>query len=142
MESPEIVLDTNVLIAGLRSRRGASYRILDQIDSGRFQLNVSVALILEYEEVCKRLRHDLKLTNTDVDDLLDYLCTVSRRPAINFLWRPYLHDPDDDRIFELAVAATCSHIVTFNQKDFRGVERFGIHALTPGDFLKEIGDIT
>jgi len=47
----EIVLDTNVLVAALRSRQGASYQIVSLIGAGLFRSNISVAVALEYEEV-------------------------------------------------------------------------------------------
>ena len=75
----------------------------------------------------------------DVDGLLDYLCSVARLQEIFFLWRPLLVDPKDDLILELAVASRSDAIVTFNERDFRGAEQFGIRVLTPGTFLKEIG---
>src|SRR5437764_5408270 len=55
---------------------------------------------------------------------------------IFFLWRPFLPDPNDDMILELAFAANCPYIVTHNVRDFAGCERLGIKAITPGDFLK------
>src|SRR5437660_12259377 len=119
MDKPQIVLDTNVLVSALRSKRGASHRLLERIDVGKFELNVSVALVLEYEEVCTRLAHELSLSKKDVDDLINYLCRVSNHRAVSFLWRPFLKDPDDDMILDLAVAAGCSHIVTFSRVDFR-----------------------
>ena len=69
MVTPEIVIDTNVLIAALRSRRGASYKLLTLIGSGRFEINVSVPLILEYETVAKRLVGETELSEDDIDDM-------------------------------------------------------------------------
>ena len=40
MPVPRIVLDTNVLVAALRSRRGVSFTLLSLIDSGRFEVHV------------------------------------------------------------------------------------------------------
>jgi predicted nucleic acid-binding protein len=57
-----------------------------------------------------------------------------------FLWRPLLKDPKDDMVLEVAVAAGCTRIVTFNGKDFAGAQRFGIKVLTPQAFLAEIGE--
>src|SRR5947209_5957695 len=54
MEPPKIVMDTNVLVAGLRSRRGASFRLLQLLGTGRFEIAISVALVLEYEDVLMR----------------------------------------------------------------------------------------
>lgn len=136
---PKVVLDTNVLVAGLRSRRGASYRLLSLIGTGKFAPCVSVPLVLEYEDVLKREVHDL--ASEDVDAVLDYVCRVADRRKIHFLWRPQLRDSKDDMLLELAVAARCTVIVTHNESDFRGSERFGVEPLSPRDFLGRIGEL-
>lgn len=141
MKRPSIVLDTNVLVAALRSRRGASFRLLELVGRDRFTLNVSVPLVLEYEDVLLRMTAELGLAGRDVRDLLDYLCSVANNQAIFFLWRPRLRDPKDDMVLELAAAAGCKTIITFNLRDFVGVAEFGVRAITPRDFLQEIGEI-
>jgi putative PIN family toxin of toxin-antitoxin system len=139
--NPKIVIDTNVLIAGLKSRRGASFRILELIGEGKFELAVSVPLVLEYEEAAKRRSRILGLAYTDIEDILDYICKAGDRREIFYLWRPFLKDPNDDMLLELAVEANCDFIVTHNIKDFAGVERFGVQVLTPRELLKRIGEI-
>jgi putative PIN family toxin of toxin-antitoxin system len=138
--TPQVVLDTNVLVAGLRSRQGASFQLLSQVGRGRFEICVSVALVLEYEEVLVRERPALGLSSRDIDGLLDYLCSVARRQEIHFLWRPLLRDAGDDMVLELAVAGGCDAIITFNRRDFEGAELFGVRILTPPEFLQVIGD--
>lgn len=142
MKPLQTVLDTNVLIAGLRSQHGASHRLLREIGSNpSFQLHLSVPLVLEYEEVAKRQSRALGLSHQDIEDVIDYLCSVAGRHEIFYLWRPYLPDPEDDMVLELAVEAGCQRIVTFDQRGFRGAEQFGVKAVTPQDFLREIGVI-
>src|SRR5258708_37034402 len=102
---PTIVLDTNVLEAAMRSRRGAAFGVLSRVGSGLFEIAVSVALVLEYEDVLMRQAGETSRPSTVVNDLIDYLCSVAKRQSIFFLWRPFLGDPDDDMILELAVAA-------------------------------------
>ncbi len=139
MAVPQIVIDTNVLVAALLSRRGASHRLLTLVDSGRFEINISVPLVLEYEDVLNRT--GFGFSSEDIRDVMDYLCTVGNRHLIYFLWRPYLNDPKDELVLELAVTASCHYIVTFNERDFRGIERFGIEAISPREFLRLIGEI-
>jgi predicted nucleic acid-binding protein len=93
---------------------------------------------LEYEEVAKRNSRTLGLTHSDIDEILNYLCSVSKLHTIFYLWRPFLPDPDDDMLLELAVEATCNRLVTFNLKDFRGAEQFGVTPITPIELLREI----
>ncbi|HEU4453015.1 MAG TPA: putative toxin-antitoxin system toxin component, PIN family [Longimicrobium sp.] len=142
MTSPahEIVLDTNVLISAMKSRTGASFKLLSLVDSGRFRVNVSVPLVLEYEAVAMRHEAGVPLSEEDVEAILDHLCAVGRRNEIFFLWRPFLRDPGDDLVLEAAVSGGCAYIVTHNIRDFAGCESFGIQAVTPGEFLKVIGE--
>jgi predicted nucleic acid-binding protein len=136
-----VVLDTNVLIAALRSRRGASFRLLSLVGTGRFDIALSVPLVLEYEGVANRLLPDLGMSADDVGAIIDYLCSVAIHRPVFFLWRPTLPDPKDDMVLELAVDAGAPVIVTFNRRDFAGAERFGVRVLTPREYLQELGDI-
>jgi putative PIN family toxin of toxin-antitoxin system len=132
---PHVVLDTNVLIAGLRSRRGASFALLGLLAEEAFEISVSVPLVLEYEAVARRQARELGLTFADVDTVVDFVCRQAQHRSIFYLWRPFLRDPNDDMVLEVAVEAQCAYIVTFNTRDFAGVERFGLRTLTPGEFL-------
>lgn len=137
--APTIVIDTNVLIAGLRSARGASFQLLQRIGRNEFSLSVSVPLVLEYEAVAKEHARDLGLTFGDIDDLLDYICSVADPRVIFYLWRPFLPDPRDDLVLELAVEANAECIVTHNVRHFAGAEQFGIKIVSPGAFLRQLG---
>lgn len=81
----------------------------------------------------------LSISATDVQDLIDFYCSVATHHQIFFLWRPYLPDPEDDMVLELAVKAGCDSVVTYNIRDFVGVERFGLRVATPAEFLQSIG---
>lgn len=139
----QIVIDTNVLISALRSQQGASFQLVSLIGaSSLFEIDISVPLVLEYEDVAKRNLKKIGLTQNDVDDIIDYLCSVGNRRQIYFLWRPSLKDPKDDMILELAVEAQCDYIISFNKRDFVGIEQFDLQVLTPQEFLKIIGEIS
>jgi len=130
-----VVLDSNVLVAALRSRRGASFRLLELLRKGRFQIALSVPLALEYEAVLLRHAAELGLSGEEAAGVVDYLCRVAHRQDIHFLWRPTLIDPGDEFILELAVAAGCEAVVTHNVRDFGGARPFRIQVLTPSEFL-------
>lgn len=139
MKLLQIVIDTNVIVAGLRSNRGSAFQMLQLIGTGKFDINISVPLILEYHDVLLRQLAYLPLSEDDVDSLIDYYCAVGRQREIFYLWRPTLRDPEDEMLLELAVKAQCDFLVTFNRRHFQGTEQFGITILTPNEFLKKIG---
>jgi predicted nucleic acid-binding protein len=133
-----VVLDSNVVVAGLRSRRGASFQVLRLLRVGRFRVAISVPLALEYEAVLVRHAAELGLTRDEAIGLVDFLCAVGVRTAVHFLWRPALRDPGDEFILELAVTAGCEGIVTHNVRDFAGARSFQVWIATPSDFLRRI----
>ena len=141
MAVPNIVIDTNVIIAALRSRRGASNKLLSLVGTRKFEIHDSVALILEYEEVLQRQRTVLGLTEEEVSLFIDSLCSMAHHHKIYFLWRPFLTDVNDELILELAVSANCEYILTHNISDFKGSETFGIRAITPKEFLQVIREV-
>jgi putative PIN family toxin of toxin-antitoxin system len=137
----QVVVDTNVLLAALRSKRGASHRLLRLIGDDRWQMNLSVPLFLEYEDVTKRRESGLSLRAEEIDDILDFICAKSNLREIFYLWRPILRDPKDDFILELAVESQCDFIITYNAGDFAEAKRFGIEVATPLEFLRRLGEI-
>lgn len=140
MEIVRIVVDTNVFISALRSRKGAAFKLLSLLgQTEQFQICVSVPLILEYEGVAKRHEAVTGLSPEDIDDIVDYICSVASRRLIFFLWRPFLKDPKDDMLLELAVESGCRYIVSYNKKDFAGAETFNLEVLTPQEFLRKMG---
>jgi putative PIN family toxin of toxin-antitoxin system len=132
-----IVLDTNVLVAAVRSREGASFLLLEELAlRPRFRICVSVPLVLEYEMALKRTPG---LGASEAEQIVDYLCEVGDKREIYFLWRPFLRDPKDEMVLEVAVEARAEAVVTHNVRDFDGVEeRFGIRVLRPGEFQLDL----
>ena len=136
------VLDTNVLTAAARSRNGASHALLASLPHSDFQPAVSVALFVEYRAILLRPENLAGRNPAQVDGFLDYLLSIASLQEIYFLWRPVLPDPNDDMVLELAVAARCEYIVTYNRRDFRGCERWGISAITPAELLRRMRNRT
>jgi len=141
MKKIEVVIDTNVFITSLKSKNGASFKLLFEVSKEQFELNISSALIFEYEDVAKRKSTKLALSNSQIDSILDMICKSSNKCQIFYLWRPFLKDPKDDFILELAIESQSEFIITYNVNDFKGVDKFGIKVATPKDFLKMIGEI-
>ena len=131
-----LVFDTNVLVAGLRSQQGLSYQLLTRLTTLPTELCVSVALVLEYEAVLKRPGM-VPLTHTQIETFLDFLCANTVHPTINYLWRPFLDDPNDDMLLELAANANAT-IITYNLKDFRGSETLGVEVIDPAELFRRL----
>lgn len=134
------VLDTNVLVTGVRSRNGASFALLSRLaEDADLRPQLSVPLVLEYEATLLAHVGELTVSASDIGELLDFICLTGEHHEIHYLWRPMLRDPKDEMVLELAVGSGCKKIVTFNSRDFKGVEQFGVSVETPGQFLKGIG---
>jgi len=131
------VLDTNVVVSAMQPGAGASFRILRKLaGKAQFQIALSVPLVMEYEMALRRLAG---LEHSDAEALVDYLCEVGELREIHFLWRPFLRDPKDEMVLEVAVEAGAANIVTHNVRDFQGVEeRFGIRIIWPEAFLLDL----
>ena len=136
----QVVLDTNVLVAALRSRRGDSFALLERLAAPApgYELHVSVPLVFEYEEVLTRQAPALSIAPDVVDAVLDFVCRVAHHRKVFNLWRPALRDPGDDMVLELAVAAGADYVVTFNARNFAGAERYGVRVIAPRDLLRRL----
>ncbi len=134
-----IVIDTNVIFTGLKSRKEASFLLLSLLPSKKFSIAISVPLIIEYESVLMRGKLPALISEKDIGDVIDFLCHIGSKQDIFFLWRPCLPEPTDDLVLEVAVAGDCDAIVTYNKKHFKNTERFGLNVYDPKEFLVEIG---
>jgi predicted nucleic acid-binding protein len=132
-----IVIDTNVLVAALRSRRGQSFALLSSVGSGLFEHALTVPLVMEYEAVLLR-PGVVPMPASMAQDVIDYLCATGIHQDIHFLWRPKLPDPKDDMVLEAAVNAGCNAIVTHNLRDFAAATGLGVQVWTPAEFMNQL----
>jgi putative PIN family toxin of toxin-antitoxin system len=141
MEPPRVVLDCSVIVAGLRSRLGASNRLLELVAEERLVPLATTALFLEYEEVLRRPEQRLA-TGMDEKDITGFMAafaSAAEPVEVHFLWRPQLADPDDEIVLEAAVNGRSKAIVTHNVRHFHpAAGEFGIEVVSPGTFLKRI----
>lgn len=138
--APTLILDTSVLISGLRSSLGASYVLLDLVGSDAFNIGLTAALVLEYEATCMKALPALNLTADDVKELLDFFCRVGKLAAIGFRVRPSVADADDELVLEAAIASGSEWIVTHNIRDMSaGAAQYGIDVIRPGEALRRLG---
>lgn len=138
-----LVLDTNVLVAAVRSPSGAAAEIMRRVLQGEIKTVASVPLFMEYEAVLLRPIHlkTAQVSSADIGNLLDVLAGVVVPAEIFYLWRPQLKDANDDMVLEAAMSGQADVIVTFNIKDFLSVaEKFNLRVMKPSDFLKELRD--
>lgn len=138
------VLDTDVVVAALRSDQGASRQLLLAALNQEFDLMLSVPLILEYEAVLTRPEHlaVFRISKAEVSRVLDDLAAVAQPVKIDFRWRPSLPDPDDDMVLETAVNGNAPGIVTFNLRDFQVTSKtFDCAVLLPREALQQIRSI-
>ena len=136
-----LVVDTDVLVAGMRSPGGASAALLVQLLERRATLLLSVPMAFEYEATCLRAEHlrAAGASKADARELIDALIDVVEPVEVHYQWRPQLSDPDDDMVLEAAVNGRADAIVTFNRKDYgTAPARFGIEVLAPADALRRI----
>ena len=135
------MLDTDVMVAALRSSAGASRQLLLFALHRQFVLLLSVPLFLEYEAVLTRPEHLAAsgLTAPEVGRVLDDLASVAKPVRLAFRWRPLLTDPDDDMVLETAFNGDVNAIVTFNQQDFaKASQRFAFAIWRPAEALLNI----
>ena len=140
MKLPRVVLDTNVLVAASRSRRGASFTLLQAMRNRQFLALLSVPLMLEYQAVLKR-PEQLAANERSVpmtDAFLDALCLCSEAVHLHYLWRPQLRDPADEMVLETALNGRADVLVSINIRDFATVGHFRLKVATPGAFLRQL----
>ena len=135
------VLDTNVLIAALRSTTGASAEVIRGVRRGRGVFLLSTPLLLEYEAKCKEPGHlaAFGLTEAEVDVVLNVLAARAERVETSYRWRPQLRDANDEMVLEAAVNGRADALVTFNERDFAtAAPRFDLELIGPRDLLRRM----
>jgi putative PIN family toxin of toxin-antitoxin system len=136
-----MILDTDVIIAAIRSGTGASAEIVRRVLRGELQIEASVAMVLEYEAVATRQEHLSVggLSAAEALTVIDALAALAQPIDIHFRWRPQLRDADDEMVLEAAINADDRTIITFNQRHFAGAaERFDVALATPAQFLESL----
>lgn len=136
-----LVLDTDVVVAAVRSARGASRALLEAMHARRVVGLISVALLLEYEAVLTRVEflRERGLVLAEIDAILDGLAGIMEPVRVHYLWRPRLRDADDDMVLETAVNGRADAIVTFNLRHYGDAPaEFGIEVLRPAEVVRRL----
>jgi putative PIN family toxin of toxin-antitoxin system len=136
-----VVLDTDVVVAALRSPTGASAALLRLLSDGKGVLVLSVALALEYEATCQLPEHRLAagLDPKEVELFIYTLIGMAEPVNSHYRWRPLLSDPGDEMVLETAVNGRSDVLVTFNRRDYGAAPAlFGIDVLLPREALQRL----
>jgi putative PIN family toxin of toxin-antitoxin system len=136
-----LVLDTDAVVAAMRSPTGASAAIIRAVRQGRATLLLSVPLAIEYEAVCRRFEHRMEagLSERQVEVFLDAIIAMAEPVPTHFLWRPQLRDPNDEMVLEAAVNGRADAVVTFNVRDYgAAASQFGVEVLLPREAIARI----
>lgn len=132
-----------MLVAAFRSDSGASRQVLEAARARRFNLLLSVPLMLEYESVLTRPEHLAAsgASREDVSAVLDELASVAKRVELLIRTRPLLSDPNDEMVLETAINGRADAIVTFNDRDFRPMAtRFRCSVLRPVEVVRRLAE--
>jgi len=136
----DVVIDTNVIVAGLIGGKGPNREILRYCFKGKLQPYIGVALYNEYQDLLSRknIQALCKQSSVTLAEFLDDFANICMPVDVWFLWRPNLNDEADNHVLELAVAANVSYIVTNNIKDFAQAELklAGYEVITPPELLR------
>ncbi len=137
-------MDTDVVVAGLRSRTGASRILLLAVGAGVLCPLVSVPVFLEYEDVLTR-PEQLEAMNLDVDDVhvfLDGFLAMSEEVSPFYNHGGIVRDPNDDKFVTAALNGMAKAIVTFNVRDYvprdSRVTGLGIEVTQPAGILRRL----
>lgn len=138
----KIIIDTCVIESALRSKYGASFQILANINQNLFRFGISVPLYLEFESRIEKL-YELKLLDISEnakETILKTLAFYGDEVSISYKIRPNLKDENDNMVFECAANYNADYIVTHNISDFQKSDLAPYHfkIITPQIFLKEI----
>ncbi len=139
-----LVLDTDVVLSGLRSTVGASRVLLLAVEAGVITPLVSVATVIEYEDVLKRAEHlqAARLDAEEVDRFLDDFVAHAEHITPHFRTRPAVRDPNDEMFAELAINGQADALVSFNLGDYRPADPrapcLDIPVCRPGDILRRL----
>ncbi|MBT4498184.1 MAG: putative toxin-antitoxin system toxin component, PIN family [Gemmatimonadetes bacterium] len=144
MALQKVILDTCVIESAVRSRLGASFQILQQINAGKFRFGISTSLFLEYESrlrLCKA-QESISVSGPGLQAILSALAYYGDEVPIYYRLRPNLKDVNDDMVFECCVNYSADYLVTFNVRDFlRGeLKGYSFAVITPKQFLTEVMD--
>ena len=134
-------MDTDAIVAAMRSPTGASAAIIRKARRGKIALLLSVPLAMEYEAVCVRPEHQLAagLSEQEVRIFVDAVIAIAEPVKIHYLWRPQLRDPSDEMVLEAAVNGRANLLITFNVRDYgTAPARFGIEVMTPREAVERI----
>lgn len=130
-----VVLDTNVLVAGLLSASGPPGWIIEAVLAGDLEPAFDAAIRQEYEEVLRR--REFQFPPVRIDDVLAAFDQFAFVVAAAAPWPIPLPDRDDEPFLTVA-RASASVLVTGNLRHFPLRVRGGVTVLSPREFVDRL----
>ncbi len=127
-----IVLDTNVLVAGLLWPFGPPARILQLLLTEKVRLCYDARILAEYRAVLARRRFGFGAVA--VATLLTFLEQAGDL-VVPTPWSDDLPDAADAVFLEVAAAGAARYLVTGNLRHFPSERRGGVAVVNPAEFL-------
>lgn len=128
----KVVVDTNVLVAGLLSPFGSPGEIVRMVASGNLRVCFDARILTEYADVLAGPKFQFSSDQTRT--LLEQIQTEGFSLAGNPL-PARLPDPTDEPFLEAALAGEAECLITGNIKHFPSARRQGVLVLSPSEFL-------
>ncbi|MCB0075886.1 MAG: putative toxin-antitoxin system toxin component, PIN family [Anaerolineales bacterium] len=132
-----VVLDANIFVRALLTKRGNPKQILDAWEQGAFELFVSQEILVEINRVL-RYPHIARIHMRTDEEIARFIQHVE---AVATIVTPtgkieVVGDESDNRYLECAVEAGATYVVTGDKKHLLPIEEYrGIHLVPPAVFI-------
>lgn len=103
----KVVLDTNVLIDGIKDEHSAGWRIIEKIFAGQLVLCISHKLRGEYEIILRR-----EISDKNYRQRIYVLFNIAEMVRVDNVQRIVQDDPEDDKVIATALSASANVLIS------------------------------
>lgn len=126
----KVVLDTNVLIDGIKDEHSAAWRIVEKIFSGQVVLYVSRQLRGEYETILRR-----EIFDENYRQRIYMVFNIAEEVRVNNIQRIVHNDPEDDKVIATAITASADVLIS-EDRHLLDLDPYGdLRIMRPTEFL-------